>query len=306
MGPEQLPIISTIIVFVVVLVGVAAVGYRFVQSSSKRSSVLPGAPSISVGTMAPPPPSIQPGPVESGMYCPRCGVRSGSDYCTGCGFDLRTFKQPSVVSAVPLAGAQSAFGTAAQRTSGRNEETPTERPLAEDCRCSQRTICSQTGDGRRLLLRRVHRGVCRPRARRSVANSRIRREGARGRHRFRRPRVRDSAHVAHRGRRRLGVIYIRTDRDVGQIHGFSRALDTDDGRVASLLHQRRSRHFRVSALPGPVRHLALSDSHRPIHTASSHRPIHTAVFRRGRRDLRGGRGATRTTVLQRSAAAASS
>jgi hypothetical protein len=33
---------------------------------------------------------MQPVNLESGVFCPRCGVRGASDYCTGCGFDLRT------------------------------------------------------------------------------------------------------------------------------------------------------------------------------------------------------------------------
>jgi hypothetical protein len=99
-----MPIVTTLIVFVVVLVGVAAIGFRFVQSSSKRSGRVPASPgglSMPVSGVAPPPgwgsstpvpvsPTMHPVHLEGGVFCPRCAVRSASDYCTGCGFDLRT------------------------------------------------------------------------------------------------------------------------------------------------------------------------------------------------------------------------
>jgi hypothetical protein len=98
------PIVTTLIVFVVVLIGVAAIGFRFVQSSSKRSGRVPaspGGPSMPVSGVAPPlgwgnstpvtgPPTMQPVHLEGGVFCPRCGAHGASDYCMGCGFDLRT------------------------------------------------------------------------------------------------------------------------------------------------------------------------------------------------------------------------
>ncbi len=54
------------------------------------------------------------------MCCPRCCLRSGFDYCTGCGFDLRTLNQASVTPTEPIADAvtgQGARGSEAAYTS---------------------------------------------------------------------------------------------------------------------------------------------------------------------------------------------
>src|SRR5206468_8493840 len=104
LGAAQMPIVTTLLVFVVVLVGAAAIGYRMLQSSAKRSGgvqVPSGSPPIQMSALAtslaasgnrtpnPAPPPIQPDPPETSLFCPRCGVRGVVDYCPGCGFDLR-------------------------------------------------------------------------------------------------------------------------------------------------------------------------------------------------------------------------
>lgn len=107
-----MPIITTLIVFVIVLVTAAAIGFRLLQSPAKRSGrmqVPPGSPPIQMSPVAAAPPAwgnaspnpapqpAQPRPLETSMFCPRCGVRSGADYCTGCGFDLRVLNlQPAL------------------------------------------------------------------------------------------------------------------------------------------------------------------------------------------------------------------
>jgi hypothetical protein len=103
-----MPIVTTLIVFIVVLVAAAAIGFRLLQSPSKRSGgvqVPSGSPPFQMGAVAAPPPgwgstipnpvppTLQPSPPEASLFCPRCGVRSGTDYCIGCGFDLRTLSQ---------------------------------------------------------------------------------------------------------------------------------------------------------------------------------------------------------------------
>jgi hypothetical protein len=108
MGPLHIPIVTTLIVFVAVLVGAAAIGFRLLQSSAKRSGgiqVPSGSPPFQMGAVAAPPPgwgntisnpappTLQPSPPESSLFCPRCGVSSGTDHCIGCGFDLRTLSQ---------------------------------------------------------------------------------------------------------------------------------------------------------------------------------------------------------------------
>jgi hypothetical protein len=103
-----MPIVTTLIVFIVVLVAAAAIGFRLLQSPAKRSGgvqVPSGSPPFQMGAVAAPPPgwgstipnpappTLLPSPPEASLFCPRCGVRSGTDYCIGCGFDLRTLNQ---------------------------------------------------------------------------------------------------------------------------------------------------------------------------------------------------------------------
>src|SRR5579859_560182 len=98
-----MPILPTLIVFIFLMATFAAVGYK-VWLAPKRSTgveVPPGTlpaqpapawPESKADRPAAQPPAVQP-TEDSGLFCPLCGVRSGSDRCSGCGFDLKFLRQ---------------------------------------------------------------------------------------------------------------------------------------------------------------------------------------------------------------------
>ena len=92
-GTNELTRAGHTIVFLAILIGVAGIGFRVYLASKKRAQRAMKMP------WAPPPtplaaqPSAHYGAVaggdQGGVFCPRCGVRSASNYCVGCGYDLQ-------------------------------------------------------------------------------------------------------------------------------------------------------------------------------------------------------------------------
>jgi hypothetical protein len=96
-GSNELTRAGHTIVFFAILIAVAGIGVRVYIASKKRAQRNMQTP------WAPPQPVTQyaerstqyaaritpPGPFDDGVFCPRCGVRNGSNYCVGCGYDLQ-------------------------------------------------------------------------------------------------------------------------------------------------------------------------------------------------------------------------
>ncbi len=80
-------------VFLAFFIAAVGIAFRIYFANKRRSNRAQGQMQM---PWTPPPPTYPPaqpamnyGPAESGVFCPRCGIRSGANYCIGCGYDLQ-------------------------------------------------------------------------------------------------------------------------------------------------------------------------------------------------------------------------
>jgi hypothetical protein len=95
-GTNDLTRAAHTMVILAFLIAAAGIGVRVYLASKKRAQRstqtpwAPPQPSPHYSTVANEAQPVKPaGPFEDGVFCPRCGVRSGSNYCVGCGYDLQ-------------------------------------------------------------------------------------------------------------------------------------------------------------------------------------------------------------------------
>jgi hypothetical protein len=121
-----MPILPTLVVFIFLMATFAAVGYKLWLAPKRSTGVeaSPGTLPVQPAQLWPesktePPAPQSPAPQspgDSGMFCPLCGVRSGSDLCSGCGFDLKFLRQQQTAPVVqPVAQSEPAAPAAKKR-----------------------------------------------------------------------------------------------------------------------------------------------------------------------------------------------
>jgi hypothetical protein len=91
-GTNEIVSAGHTMVFLAFLIAGGGIAFRVYRAKKKRANRAQGQV-----PWTPPPPTYYPaqaetpyGPVEHGVFCPRCGVRSGANFCITCGYDLQT------------------------------------------------------------------------------------------------------------------------------------------------------------------------------------------------------------------------